>query len=497
MTLSTGRVTLIGAGCGRADLITLRGLRALEECDAVVYDDLIDPALLDAAPPQALRLYMGKRHGKHSATQDEICRTLIGLARQGRRVARLKGGDPYVFGRGGEEMTALLAAGIPCDEIPGISSPIAIPAEAGIPVTFRSLSQSLHILTGHTADAADGLPPDLERLASLEGTLVFLMGLSHLEQITARLLSGGKSPDTPAAVLSGGCAPHPAALRGTLADIAVKARQSELESPAVILIGPTAALELTCSGRLLDGIQVGLTGTVSFQNKFRPLLEVLGARVRSVMKSTVEPLSPNPTLAALEQGTGWLIFTSPNGAGHFLRLLDQARFDLRRLSRYHIAVIGPATGAVLERRGLYPELCPQVSTSVQLAQSLVERAVPDETLLLLRSLQATGTLPGILHQHGRSVLKLPLYTVQTTPLLSDLSELDYLLFASAGGVSSFLSCYGPPPTRTRCLAIGPVTAQALTDQHIPALIAGEPTPQAMVSALCQNLEGSPKSCPSR
>lgn len=240
----SGTVYLVGAGCGRADLITVRGLRLLERCDAVVYDDLIDPALLDAAPARALRLYMGKREGQHSAAQEAICARLVELAREGRQVVRLKGGDPFVFGRGGEEVLALMAAGVPFEVVPGVTSPIAIPALAGIPVTHRGLSQSLHIVTAHTADTEDGLPAYFDQLAALPGTLVFLMGLSRLERITRRLMAAGKPAETPAAVLSGGNAPHPAAVRGTLEDIAAKARAAGVQAPAVIVVGDVAALEL-------------------------------------------------------------------------------------------------------------------------------------------------------------------------------------------------------------------------------------------------------------
>lgn len=240
----SGTVYLVGAGCGRADLITVRGLRLLERCDAVVYDDLIDPALLDAAPAQALRLYMGKREGQHSASQEAICARLVELAREGRQVVRLKGGDPFVFGRGGEEALALMAAGVPFEVVPGVTSPIAIPALAGIPVTHRGLSQSLHIITAHTADTEDGLPAYFDQLAALPGTLVFLMGLSRLERITRRLMAAGKPAETPTAVLSGGNAPHPAAVRGTLEDIAAKARAAGVQAPAVIVVGDVAALEL-------------------------------------------------------------------------------------------------------------------------------------------------------------------------------------------------------------------------------------------------------------
>ena len=241
---STGQVALVGAGCGKADLITLRGLRLLQRCQAVVYDDLIDPALLETAPESAQRVYVGKRGGKHAMAQEEINRILIHLAGQGLQVVRLKGGDPYLFGRGGEEMLALQAAGIPCQEVPGIPSALGIPAEAGIPVTHRGVSRGLHIVTAHTSDTSDGLPEDLDTLAQLSGTLVFLMGLHQLPKIVARLLAAGKPGDTPAAVLSGGNAPHPARVRANLANLEEAVKAAGVEAPAIILVGDVAGLDV-------------------------------------------------------------------------------------------------------------------------------------------------------------------------------------------------------------------------------------------------------------
>lgn len=237
-----GRVALVGAGCGRADLITVRGLRLLQQCRAVVYDDLIDTALLDTAPAWAERIYVGKRSGRHSAPQAEINAALIALAQRGGLTVRLKGGDPYVFGRGGEEALALQRAGIPFEVVPGITAAIAVPAEAGIPVTHRGVSRAVHIITAHTQDET----PDFSRWAALaaDGTLVFLMGLQRLPQIAAGLLAGGLPPQTPAAVLSGGNAPHPAAVRASLGEIAAAARAAGVEAPAVIVVGDVAGMEL-------------------------------------------------------------------------------------------------------------------------------------------------------------------------------------------------------------------------------------------------------------
>lgn len=240
-----GCVALVGAGCGKADLITLRGLRLLQQCQAVVYDDLIDPALLDAVPESAKRFYMGKRSGVHAASQTEINQKLIELARSGLQVVRLKGGDPYLFGRGGEEILALKAAGISCQEVPGIPSAIGIAAEAGIPVTHRGISRSLHIITAHTADTPDRLPADFDVLAKLSGTLVFLMGLERLSTITTRLMAAGKDGNTPSAVISGGNAPNPIRVRAPLSQLEQAVKDANVSAPAIIIIGDVTAMDLS------------------------------------------------------------------------------------------------------------------------------------------------------------------------------------------------------------------------------------------------------------
>ena len=235
-----GKVYLVGAGCGAADLITVRGLRLLERCGAVVYDDLLDQALLDAAPEGAEKIYVGKRRGRHSMAQEDINALLIVKAREGKTVVRLKGGDPFVFGRGGEEALALQAAGIAWEYVPGVTSAVAVPGAAGIPVTHRGVSRSLCVVTARTADSAEGLPENLEELAHLPGTLVFLMGLSQLKEIARRLIGAGLPPDTPVAVIGGKNAPR--TIRGTLGDIAERAR--EAAAPAVIVVGGTAGMDL-------------------------------------------------------------------------------------------------------------------------------------------------------------------------------------------------------------------------------------------------------------
>ena len=235
-----GKVYLVGAGCGAADLLTVRGLRLLERCGAVVYDDLLDQALLDAAPEGAEKIYVGKRRGRHSMAQEDINALLIAKAREGKQVVRLKGGDPFVFGRGGEEALALQAAGIAWEYVPGVTSAVAVPGAAGIPVTHRGVSRSFCVVAARTADSAEGAPSRWGELARLGGTLVFLMGLSRLEEIARGLTGAGLPPDTPVAVIGGKNAPR--TIRGTLGDIAERAR--EAAAPAVIVVGGTAGMDL-------------------------------------------------------------------------------------------------------------------------------------------------------------------------------------------------------------------------------------------------------------
>lgn len=240
----TGFVTLVGAGCGSYDMITLKGLRAVRQAEVLVYDDLLDERLLSHASESCKKIYVGKRLGKHSKKQEEINEILIKEALNGKNVVRLKGGDPFVFGRGGEEALALKAAGISVREIPGITSAIALPAGAGIPVTHRMLSRSFHVITAHTADTENGLPKDMEYYAKLEGTLVFLMGLSHIEEISKSLIQYGKDSNTPTAVIHGNFDGTELVLRATLGEIADKVREKEFQTPAIIVVGETAGMQL-------------------------------------------------------------------------------------------------------------------------------------------------------------------------------------------------------------------------------------------------------------
>ena len=238
----SGFVHIVGAGCSDMDLITVRGLNLVQSADVIIYDDLIADGFLDTAKESCEKIYAGKRGGSHYMKQEEISQLIVDKANEGKTVVRLKGGDPFVFGRGGEEIMALKENNIPFDELPGITSAIAIPAEAGIPITHRGMSRSFHVITGHTKD--DLISEDMESIAKLTGTLVFLMGLSNLEKICQSLIKYGKDESTPAAVISGGNSENKVTVRSTLKDIAAKCRCQGVKSPVVIVVGKVAELEL-------------------------------------------------------------------------------------------------------------------------------------------------------------------------------------------------------------------------------------------------------------
>lgn len=485
--LSVGSVALVGAGCGKADLITVRGLRLLQQCQAVVYDDLIDPALLDAAPESALRIYMGKRSGSHSASQDEINQKLIELARSGLKVVRLKGGDPYLFGRGGEEMLALKEAVISCQEVPGIPSAIGIAAEAGIPVTHRGASRGLHIVTAHTSDTEDHLPEDFEHLAKLSGTLVFLMGLQQLPKIAERLIAAGKRMDTPAAVLSGGNSVHPAKVRAPLHQIAQAAKMENVMAPAIILVGDVAALDLTADQNLLNGVKVGIIGTEAVAKKQQKMLAELGAESKWVIRSQVKELPMKLDIEALLNKSYWLVFTSANGVRIFFSQMKRKEISpeiLKNMSNLKFAVIGSATGTALQEYGITANVCPETFTSEGLAEILAAEALPEEEIVLLRSIMGSWLLPDFLKKKGFIVHDMAIYELEN--VYADrgvFADLDYLTFSSAGGVESFFGEYHKMDESVKSVCIGSVTAKAMSRYTENFLVANEISAAGVVQTI--------------
>lgn len=490
MNKGMGTVYLVGAGCGEADLITLRGLRLLQSCDAVVYDDLIDGELLKAVPAHAERIYMGKREGRPSASQEAICGALLRLAKEGKTVVRLKGGDPFVFGRGGEEILALQREGVPFDEVPGISSAIAIPAMAGIPVTHRGLSRSVHIITARAAEGAGGLPAELEECAKLPGTLVILMGLSRLRFISQKLIAGGMSRTTPCAVLSGGNALRHAAVRGTLEDIAGKTEAAGVLPPAVIVVGSVAEMDLLPRmERPLDGIKIGITGTPVLADKLCQAFRELGARTVTLERLLVEEL-PLEIASVLPMAgeRKLLVFTSANGVRVFFEKLGRSAFDLRGLASCAFAVIGSATGETLKRYGFRADISPKRFTTEELAKE-IEKNWNGGEIILLRSTDGPAALRERLSRRF-AVRDCFLYTVRpdSSPQ-RETAGLSYLTFCSAGGVKRFFRAWGTRKLEAVPVVIGAVTYAELRKYYSGrAVLSGACTVEEMVRATLEDAE---------
>lgn len=467
-------VYLVGAGCGKG-LITVEGLLVLESAEVLVYDDLIDGGLLSLVSTDCEKIYVGKRYNRHSKKQEEINRILVDKAGEGRQVVRLKGGDAFVFGRGGEEYKAVTDAGFRCSVIPGVSSAIAVPEHVGIPVTHRGTARSFTVVTGHTMD---GTFENFEALAHLDGTLVFLMGLHSCAHISEQLIKYGKSQDTPAAIISNGFSPEEKRYDTTLKDLAATAEQAK--SPSVIVIGDTAGMHFSdgascegdgksCADDLpLYGTQIAVTGTESFSVKTAEVLRGYGAEAKAVKTMEVVP-EENPDLCDTEQYR-WLVFTSPNGVKTWFGRLLKSGLDLRELYGKRIAAIGRGTADTLRSFGLTADFIPTEYTALSLGRQLAEKIsaegdTENDRVLILRAANGSKMLTAELYKAGIAFEDRAVYRavpVPTTP--GRFSDCDYVVFGSAGGVRAFFQedrGFREEKNEARLVAIGRYTAGEL------------------------------------
>lgn len=467
----TGKVYLVGAGCGDPELITWKGLKLLRKCDVVLYDDLAASKLLEETKQGCEQIFVGKRYSRHSLPQEETNALLVKKAQEGKTVVRLKGGDPFVFGRGGEEILALQGAEIPYEVVSGVTSSIAVPAAAGIPVTHRKTARSFHVITGHTAAGGETtLTENLDTLAKLEGTLVFLMGLHHLEEITQGLMEGGKDAHTPAAVISKGTTPQQKTVRANLGDLAAEVRKAELEAPAVIVIGETAELDFTGTiPHPLHGVKIGVTGTKSITRKLRDRLEELGAEVTEMDYSTLVPYQENRMLEEVLERVSeypWAVFTSPNGVDIFFDYLKKLKLDIRALADLKFAVIGTGTAAALEKRGIYPAYLPEKYDVESLAKGLCQMVRKEEKLLILRAEQGSEILTEVLDAAGMTYTDVKIYDIlvdeEKRRIANEkVQEMDFITFASGSGVRGFMENGGTIPEGTKAVCIGTSTRKML------------------------------------
>jgi uroporphyrinogen III methyltransferase/synthase len=476
--------------------MTQKGLRCLEEAEVVIYDRLIDERLLDLAPPKAERLYVGKASSAHTKEQAEINRLLVEKAREGKTVVRLKGGDPYVLGRGGEEAEALVDNDIPFEIVPGVTSSVAVPAYAGIPLTHRRLSSSFAVITGHEARGKSGI--NWEKLATAVDTLVFLMGMKNLPEIVDRLIEHGRSPDTPVAVIREGTTPQQETVVGRLNDIVTKVKEYHLTPPAVIVVGEVVGLREKLrwfDNRPLFGKRILVTRARHQAGALSRLLSERGAQPVELPAISIQKMAGKELDDAIADlpNYHWLIFTSGNGVEAFLERLRVLGRDGRALGGLKVAAIGPATAQALRAKGINPDYVPEVYSSEGLIAGLSRRDIVGKRFLLPRADIADKKLTDGLIELGAEVHEIAAYRTVPQPeaisqargvILS--GQIDVITFASSSAVSNLVAVFGKelPAIKAKVACIGPRTAETAAKAGLKVdIVAREYTIPALVAAI--------------
>jgi uroporphyrinogen III methyltransferase/synthase len=473
-------VYLAGAGPGDPELITLKTRRALESADVVLHDHLANPALLALAPPKAELIYVGKKKSDHACSQEEICDLMIERARRGLTVVRLKGGDPFIFGRGGEEAEALAAAGIPYEVIPGVTSPLGIAAYTGVPLTHRDHTSVVTFTTGH-----DVMKIDWTKVGTAE-TLVIYMGLSHVDEIVVKILEGGRAPSTPAMAVRWGTRPDQDVVEGTLATLPGLIHEHGLKPPATIIVGEVVKLraKLSWFEKLpLFGKRIVVTRAAEQAGALTTILHQLGADV--IELPTIE-IRPAADYAALDAAIAhlpeydWLIFTSVNGVRFFLERLDASKSDLRSI-RGRLCAIGPATRDSLERFHLKVDVMAEEYVAEGLLRALGAFDFSNARVLIARAAVARDILPEELRRRGARVDVVEAYRTVAPANLAEHArsvleaEPDWITFTSSSSASNLIAACGAGPLRGVGVAsIGPVTSATLRDAGVDVTAEANP-----------------------
>ncbi len=440
--------------------MTRRALELIARADVILYDRLIPAGALDGARPDADLRYVGKSPGADSVSQEEINALLVEHGGTGATVVRLKGGDPFVFGRGGEEAEALAAAGVAFEVVPGVTAGIAAPAYAGIPVTHRDEASAVAFVTGHEDPAKEESAIDWQALAAFPGTLVLYMGVRRLPEISARLMEAGRPADEPAAVVERGTLPGQRTVTAPLAQIADAA--ADVRPPAVTIVGPVARLReglAWIERRPLYGRSVVVTRARAQASGLAATLRGLGAEV---VEAPAIRIVPRPVEAELT-GYDLVCFTSPNGVGLFFDALAERDKDARSLAGTRVAAIGPGTARELRARGIQPDVIPERSIAESLVESLSQLDVAGKRVLIARAAEARDVLPDGLAELGAEVSVVPLYDTVSEGLGEDvvtaIAGADYVTFTSSSTVTRFLDAVGDGvPNGARVVSIGPVTS---------------------------------------
>jgi uroporphyrinogen III methyltransferase/synthase len=490
-------VYLVGAGPGDPGLLTARALELIAAADVIVYDRLIPATALDGARPDALRIYAGKEGGGPSVSQEEIGRLLLEHGAAGREVVRLKGGDPFVFGRGGEEAEQLRAAGVAFEIVPGITAAVAASAYAGIPVTHRDAASAVAFVTGHEdpgklGEGRAGSALDWEALARFPGTLCVYMGVRQLEAITRRLIDGGRPESEPAAVIQSGTLPQQRVVLGTLATIASVAVAEKVRAPAIALFGEVAALRPQLAwfeSRPLAGITVAVTRARAQSSGLAARLRGLGADVVEAPVIRIEEIDgPAPAVDTYDL----ICLTSPNGVRMLFHRLAAAGRDARSLAGARVAAIGPGTAAALLEHGVIADVVPERFVAEGLVDALAD--VPVTRALIARAAEARDVLPDALRERGAEVDVVALYETVAEPFddgrRAAVARADYVTFTSSSTVTYFYAALDGAELskRTRLASIGPVTSDALRERGLePDVEAGRHDIDGLVQALIDDV----------
>lgn len=471
-------VRLIGAGPGDAGLFTRKGLECVRKADSIVYDNLVAGSILNEARLDAELIYAGKRAGRHHMTQDEINALLVKLAMEGKSVVRLKGGDPFIFGRGGEEALELEKHGIPYEIVPGVSSSYSVPAYAGIPVTEREMASSFHVITGHEGAHKVEAVLDYDTLAKEEGTLVFLMGLRNLPNIAARLIAGGKAKDTPAAVISSGTTARQRKAVSDLEHIAEEVERLGIKSPAITVVGDVVKLEqkLDWFGRgPLSGKRVLVTGTRYIAKELEEELHPLGAETITISLIESKPVWSEEIREAFDQieRYQWQVFTSSNGVDLFFDMMREQDIDLRKLMHLKFAAIGRKTAAALKAHGFNCDFVPESFSGTDLAKEWIPTLGKDDRVLLLRAQEGSDVLPKKLAEAGVPFADIPLYetwvdTRREEELNRLIHEVDYVAVASSSAVRALYEMLEDKKNLdAKLISIGPYTTKTAKELGLP------------------------------
>ena len=475
-----GRVYLVGAGPGDLGLVTLRAKELIENADVIVYDHLANPEMLGWARDNAEIIYAGKQAGEHSLSQSEINALLVAKAREGKEVVRLKGGDPFVFGRGAEEATAIVDAGIQFEIVPGITSAIAGPAYAGIPVTHRAENSHVIFFTGHEDPSKTESAIDYAALAKLGGTQVMLMGVDRLRAITREMLNHGVREDLPVALVRWATTGRQGTLTGTVRDIAKRAVASGFEAPAVAVFGDVVALRKNLNwyeNRPLSGKRIVVTRTRKQASALSNKLRALGAQVIELPTIRIEPPTDLREFAELVQDAhiyDWIVFTSANGVEAFFEIFFKLYDDMREIGGARIAAIGPATAQRLKDLHLHVDLQPEEFVAESVVKEFRKQGdVENLRILLVRAEKARDVLPKELSALGAIVDEAFAYrtvpeTRDTTGARRQLEKevADLITFTSSSTVENFLALGLPWPKGMQVASIGPITSKTARDHGL-------------------------------